>query len=151
MIFLNFRRRPYWKWRPSWNFFWSSITHPLMMVYFCIKLVLAPLEWFSLNSLDKTLLGTIIIIIIRNGAKTIYPRHFVFGDIIIIRNVAKTIYPRHFVFGDIIRGMMKNGTNTTLYICIGVPKQNKAINSCHRVKCGTLILTSFTWYKRGGC
>ena len=51
-----------------------------MMVYFCIRLVLAPLEWFSLNSLDKTLLGTIIII--RNGAKTIYPRHFVFGDII---------------------------------------------------------------------
>ena len=77
-----------------------------MMVHFCIKFVLVPLERFSGNSLDKSLSGIIIIIIIiiiiRNAAKTIYPRHFVFGDIIIIRNSAKTIYPRTFVFGDII-------------------------------------------------
>ena len=52
-----------------------------MMVHFCIKFVLVPLERFSGNSLDKLLSG-IIIIITRNAAKTIYPRHFVFGDMI---------------------------------------------------------------------
>ena len=62
MNFSNFRWRPFWKWRPCWKKFFS-IDLPLMMVHFCIKLVLTPLERFSRNSSDKTLLRKIIIII----------------------------------------------------------------------------------------
>ena len=80
------------------------------------------------------------IIIIRNGAKTIYPRHFVFGDII-IRNAAKTIYPRTFVFGDIII-IIRNAAKTIyprafvfgdIIICLALIHVSTAIEDLTRM------------------
>ena len=36
MIFLNFRRRPFWKWRPSWKFF-NMQSDRLTMFYLYTK------------------------------------------------------------------------------------------------------------------
>ena len=113
--FCRFCLRPFWKWRPFARdfFFGQNILPTLFNIY--AKSCGNPFGSFRYKWGQRFWhMFIIIIIIIRNGAKTISLQTS-FGDL--IRNRANTICLPKLRLGDII----KNGANTTRYDSIWLP------------------------------